>query len=223
MNSELAQLALIFMPGLIWANIDEKYGAGKPPDHVKFFVRVFLFGMSTYVALYGLYSLAALCLEDLEFGHYGWAKDITNPDLSAFIDEIFWSVPLSLFLSVLWLYAVRYKVLRKLLHYLNATERLGDEDLWSTILNEYQLSDPIYFRDCAKDLIYLGWVDSFSQNEDNREMVLRDVRVYKDVRLEDGSAQHLFDTPRLYVSCDKNSILINFPNLSESEGDHHDR
>ena len=222
MNSELAQLALIFMPGLIWANIDEKYGAGKPPDHVKFFVRVFLFGMSTYV-LYGLYSLAALCLEDLEFGHYGWAKDITNPDLSAFIDEIFWSVPLSLFLSVLWLYAVRYKVLRKLLHFLNTTERLGDEDLWSTILNEYQLSDPIYFRDCAKDLIYLGWVDSFSQNEDNREMVLRDVRVYKDVRLEDGSTQHLFNTPRLYVSCDKNSILINFPNLSESEGDHHDR
>lgn len=223
MNSELAQLALIFMPGLIWANIDEKYGAGKPPDHVKFFVRVFLFGMSTYVALYGLYSLAALCLEDLEFGHYGWAKDITNPDLSAFIDEIFWSVPLSLFFSVLWLYAVRYKVLRKLLHFLNTTERLGDEDLWSTILNEYQLSDPIYFRDCAKDLIYLGWVDSFSQNEDNREMVLRDVRVYKDVRLEDGSTQHLFNTPRLYVSCDKNSILINFPNLSESEGDHHDR
>ena len=223
MNSELAQLALIFMPGLIWANIDEKYGAGKPPDHVKFFVRVFLFGMSTYVALYGLYSLAALCLEDLEFGHYGWAKDITNPDLSAFIDEIFWSVPLSLFLSVLWLYAVRYKVLRKLLHFLNTTERLGDEDLWSTILNEYQLGDPIYFRDCAKDLIYLGWVDSFSQNEDNREMVLRDVREYKDVRLEDGSTQHLFNTPRLYVSCDKNSILINFPNLSESEGDHHDR
>lgn len=136
MNSELAQLALIFMPGLIWANIDEKYGAGKPPDHVKFFVRVFLFGMSTYVALYGLYSLAALCLEDLEFGHYGWAKDITNPDLSAFIDEIFWSVPLSLFLSVLWLYAVRDKVLRKLLHHLNATERLGDEDLWSTILDD---------------------------------------------------------------------------------------
>ena len=223
MNSELAQLALIFMPGLIWATTDEKYGAGKPPDHVKFFVRVFLFGMSTYVALYGLYSLAALCLEDLEFGHYGWAKDITNPDLSAFIDEIFWSVPLSLFFSVLWLYAVRYKVLRKLLHFLNTTERLGDEDLWSTILNEYQLSDPIYFRDCAKDLIYLGWVDSFSQNEDNREMVLRDVRVYKDVRLEDGSTQHLFNTPRLYVSCDKNSILINFPNLSESEGDHHDR
>ncbi|MGB2126951.1 hypothetical protein [Planktomarina sp.] len=136
MNSELAQLALIFMPGLIWANIDEKYGAGKPPDHVKFFVRVFLFGMSTYVALYGLYSLAALFFKELESGYYGWAEDITNPDLSAFIDEIFWSVPLSLFLSVLWLYAVRDKVLRKLLHHLNATERLGDEDLWSTILDD---------------------------------------------------------------------------------------
>lgn len=216
MNSELAQLALIFMPGLIWANIDEKYGAGKPPDHVKFFVRVFLFGMSTYVALYGLYSLAALFFKELEFGHYGWAEDITNPDLTAFIDEIFWSVPLSLFLSVLWLYAVRCKVLRKLLHYLNATERLGDEDLWSTILKEDKPGDPIYFRDCAKDLIYAGWVESYSQNEDNREMVLRNVSVYKDARLEGGSTQHLFDTPRLYVSCDKNSVLIDFLNLSES-------
>ena len=57
MDFELAQLALIFAPGLIWANIDEKYGAGKPPNTVKFFVRSFLFGLTTYAVLYLTYYL----------------------------------------------------------------------------------------------------------------------------------------------------------------------
>jgi|TARA_B100000497_G_C7558209_1_gene336911 hypothetical protein len=67
MDFELAQLALIFAPGLIWANIDEKYGAGKPPNTVKFFVRSFLFGLTTYAVLYLTYYLLGFETKDLRF------------------------------------------------------------------------------------------------------------------------------------------------------------
>jgi hypothetical protein len=67
MDFELAQLALFFAPGLIWANIDEKYGAGKPPNTVKFFVRSFLFGLTTYAVLYLTYYLLGFETKDLRF------------------------------------------------------------------------------------------------------------------------------------------------------------
>lgn len=218
MDFELAQLALIFAPGLIWANIDEKYGAGKPPNTVKFFVRSFLFVLMTYAVLYLTYYLLGFETKDLRF------EFNSSEDQSALTDlltnlfsrptDFFWSIPLSLCLSIFWLYIVRFKWLRKTLHFLRATKRYGDEDLWSTILDEDSIcGQAVHFRDFDKDLIFSGYVESFSQNEVNRELVLKDTVV------RTNGGQKLFDAPRLYVSCEKNSFLLEFPTDTEKEGE----
>jgi len=227
MNFELAQLALIFAPGLIWANIDEKYGEGKPPNTVKFFVRSFLFGLTTYVVLYLIYYLLSLDTNGLRFEFNSSEGQSALTDLYLKPADIFWSIPLSLCLSIVWLYIVSFKLLRKTLHSLGATRRISDGDLWSTILNEDSIGGKhIHFHDTAKGLIYTGLLDKFSENEIDRELVLLNVTVYSNDHYNteqegdsDTELQELFKARRLYVSCEKNSFLLEFPNNIEEEGE----
>ena len=214
MNFELAQLALIFAPGLIWANIDEKYGEGKPPNTVKFFVRSFLFGLTTYVVLYLIYYLLSLDTNGLRFEFNSSEGQSTLTDLYLKPADIFWSIPLSLCLSIVWLYIVSFKFLTKNLLFFGATRRINDEDLWSTVLDEDSIGgQPVHLRDFDKGLIFSGWVESFSQNESSRELVLTDT----EVRTECGEI--LFEASRLYVSCEKNSFLLEFPKITEEKGE----
>ena len=98
--------------------------------------------------------------------------------------------------------------------FLRPTKRYSDEDLWSTILDEDSICrQAVHFRDFDKDLIFSGYVESFSQNEVNRELVLKDTVV------RTNGGQKLFDAPRLYVSCEKNSFLLEFPTDTEKEGE----
>ena len=53
----LLQLAIVFLPGLIWAQIDARHVAKEKPGQVDFVVRVFLFGLATYVVVFVGYRL----------------------------------------------------------------------------------------------------------------------------------------------------------------------
>ena len=52
--------------------------------------------------------------------------------------------------------------MRKTLHFLRATKRYGDEDLWSTILDEDSIcGQAVHFRDFDKDLIFRDMLKAF--------------------------------------------------------------
>ena len=101
MDFALAQLALVFMPGIIWANMDAKYGAGLKPTPTILVVRAFLFGMATYTALYLIYSICGKT-----FGYSTLGTNTKEVYLFLLKDEIAWSIPLSFMLSIVWLWAV---------------------------------------------------------------------------------------------------------------------
>lgn len=201
MDFALAQLALIFMPGIIWANIDAKYGAGLKPQQTTLIIRAFLFGMATYSALFIIYSVCGY--------NFGYASLGSNPKtLNLFVlkDEIAWSIPLSFVLSIIWLWVVRYRLLMRFLHCVGASRRYGDEDVWSYTLN---LSKPhveyVHLRDLEQGFIFAGWIDTYSESEDVRELLLHDVIVY------DEEGDEISRSPYLYLSRPKDNIWIEFP------------
>ncbi|WP_167650059.1 DUF6338 family protein [Paracoccus salipaludis] len=209
MDFALVQLALIFMPGLIWANIDAKYGAGLKPSETALLIRAFLFGMTTYATLFIIYLW-----QGYSFAYPSLGSDREKLDLIQLRDEISWSIPLSFTLSILWLWAVRFRILMKLLHLIGATRRYGDEDVWSYTFNSDQAHvEYIHFRDVDNGYIFAGWVNTYSENEEYRELLLRDVIVYSD----DGT--RISCTPYLYISRPKSNIWIEFPYRSEGDKD----
>lgn len=201
MDFSLAHLALVFLPGIIWANIDAKYGAGLRPTNTQLFVRSFVFGMSAYSVVFVGY----LCF-DKDFG-LSAVEDARNINLSNFYDEIFISIPAALVLSVAWLYWVKNRCLGKFLNKIRATNRFGDEDVWSFTFNsEMPEVEFVNIRDVELGYIFTGYVDKYSENESFREIVLNDVIVYFS-----DTAEEMTRVPNLYISRPKENLWIEFP------------
>jgi hypothetical protein len=91
---------------------------------------------------------------------------------------------------------------------IGATKRYGDEDVWDYTFNAHASIasvEYIHFRDFEKELIYGGWVATFSETEKLRELVLQDVEVYN----FDGQA--LYSVPMLYLARAPENLHIEFP------------
>lgn len=201
MDFALAQLALVFLPGIIWANIDAKYGAGLKPQQTTLLIRSFLFGMTTYSVLFLIYAVCGKA-----FGYAELGSEVNRVDLIELRDEIVWSIPLSFALAVIWLWSVRFKIFMKFLHLVGATRRYGDEDVWSFTLNSNRAAVEYgHFRDLENGYIFAGWINTYSENEENRELLLRDVIVYD----EEGS--EISRSPFLYISRPRTNIWLEFP------------
>lgn len=209
MDIALAQLALVFMPGIIWANIDAKYGAGLKPEQTTLIIRAFMFGVATYSALFMIYTLCGK-----EFGYSDLGSDPTKVDLFKLKDEILFSIPLAFVLSFIWLHIVTNRLLVKFLNWSGATRRYGDEDVWSFTFNSDMAAvEYVHFRDLEAGYIFAGWVNTYSESEENRELLLRDAVVY----LADGT--EISKPPYLYISRPKSSIWIEFPYKAEGYND----
>jgi hypothetical protein len=205
MDFALAQLALVFMPGIIWANVDAKFGAGPKPQQTTLLIRAFMFGTASYAVLFLIYSL---CEKTFGYQELGNAPDKVN--FFELKDEIAWSVPLSFLLSVCWLWIVRFRLLKKFLHIIGATRRYGDEDVWSYTLNSNEARvEYVHFRDLENGFIFAGWVNAYSETEDFRELLLSDVIVY------DEAGKEISQPPVLYLSRPKQNIWIEFPYRAE--------
>lgn len=197
------------MPGIIWANIDAKFGTGLKPSQTTLLIRAFMFGMATYAILYMIY---------LYFGkQFAYQKLIgKSDDINIFEirQEIAWSIPLSFALSIIWLWIVRYRLLKKLLHSLGATRRYGDEDVWTYTLNSDDANvEYIHLRDLDNKFIFAGWVNAYSESEEFRELLLSDVIVY------DEEGAEISRSPVLYLSRPKANIWIEFPYRREGYKD----
>jgi hypothetical protein len=216
MDFAFAQLALVFLPGIIWANIDAKYGAGLRPDQATLLLRAFMFGMATYSVTFVLYLLF-----QKDFGYSVSAISTDGVNLLELKDEIAWSIPSSLFLSTIWLYIVRHRLLMRFLHCIGATRRYGDEDVWSYTLNSRDANvEYVHVRDIGNGFIFAGWVNGYSENEDFRELLLSDVIVYS------SKGEEISRPPVLYISRPKDNIWVEFPYRKEGyqivrEENHH--
>ena len=198
----LVQLAIVFLPGLIWAQIDARYAAKEKAGQVQFIIRAFLFGMFSYLVVFIGYGLFRQSFSVLDID----AARQTGILLGHFADEILISIPVTLVLAVLWVYAATYKLLHRLLLWMRATKKYGDEDVWDYTFNSPgEEVEYVHVRDFDRGTTYAGWVRAFSATGRQRELLLRDVIVYDKDR---GSS---VPVPLLYLARDGESIHIEFP------------
>ena len=100
----------------------------------------------------------------------------------------------------------------KFLHYIGATNRYGDEDVWSFTLNSDQPHvEYVNPRDIENGLIFSGFVNTYSENESFREILLIDAKAY-----DHSTGDELFASPHMYISRPKNNITMDFPYEKES-------
>lgn len=202
LNLVFIQLALIFLPGIIWAAIDARFVAKRELSQFHLTINAFLFG----VASYGIVFIAYAVLE-MPFGVVG---DIHFEEgvlgLREVIDEILAAIIVAFGGAILWLYGSTYKLFTRFLQSIRATRRYGDEDVWDYILNsDSPLTEYVNLRDFEKKIVYAGYVSVFSESGKLRELLLRDAEVY------DFDGNKLFNMPAIYIARKPDDIHVEFP------------
>lgn len=198
----ILQVALLFLPGLIWARLDARYASKSKPSDVEFFLRAFLFGLASYAVTFIVYMLFGWEFNVVNLGDVGTQPVVTHDILK----EVLAATGIGFILAVIWIYLASYKILWNILRLIGATKRYGDEDVWDFTFNSREaVVEYVHFRDFENKLVYAGWVSTFSETEKLRELVLRDVQVY------DFEGQLQYETPLLYLARQPENIHIEFP------------
>jgi hypothetical protein len=209
-NLLILQIAVIFLPGIVWARLDASYAMKGEQTEFEFLIRAFLFGLTTYAVVFIIFALFGwpFTMADLSDAA---TRQIVTSDV---VHEVLWALGIGLVLSLLWLYASTYKVIARILQKIGATKKYGDEDVWDFTFNSRKAAvEYIHFRDFSNSFVYSGWVDVFSETNKLRELVLRDVII------SDFDGNKLFEVPYLYLARPPENIHIEFPYLEPETQD----
>lgn len=202
LNLFIAQVAVIFLPGIIWARMDNRYCALEKRSDLDFFVATFIFGVVSYATTFAIFLLLNWHFFPIDFKE---AQDRTVLTRAIGI-EILDATIVGFLLAIAWVYASTWKVLTHLLQFLRATKKYGDEDVWDFTFNSRD--DSVRFvnvRDFEKKIAYTGWVNAFSESGKLRELTLFDVQLY------DFEGSFMYSVPRVYIARKPDDIHIEFP------------
>lgn len=151
-------MAILLLPGIIWARLDVRYAIKKRTSEFDFFIRAFVYGLASYAVTFALYALVRrpFALIDVT------AADNRNIIARQVGGEIIVATAVGFCLAILWIYAANWKLLTRLLHAIRATRRYGDDDVWDFTFNSTATASRfVNIRDSDKKIVYTGGVNAF--------------------------------------------------------------
>ncbi|MFW5895247.1 MAG: hypothetical protein ACOCT9_00735 [archaeon] len=199
------KLIMILIPGAICTLIIERLTIHKNWTPLKFIVNVILLGSLSYL-IYQLFIT-------IPFWITGDPRDqkildvwlqLTDKKEIPF-DEVILGSVISIILGFISSAFIQYKILNKIAQGLRISDKYGDENLYTYFLNS-PVTDEVYLRDKENGITYHGIVDSFSENDHNKEIVLTNVTVY-----HSKTSTELYDLEKIYISSLNDNITIEVP------------
>jgi len=129
-----------------------------------------------------------------------WGNISTDSNIP--FKEVAWASLIGILAGIVISGIIQHKLLFKLAQKLKISSKYGDDSLYLHFLNSKEI-DEIYVRDLKNKLTYHGIIESYSEQEKEKEIVLRNVTVY---RYDDSTK--LYDVPRLYLNFNQEEIKI---------------
>ena len=212
--SELTlKLIFVLIPGALASLLFEKLTIHKPWNSFKFVSHSILFGVLAYLFT-GLFIKFWNWLFHANWNELDIMKNIASKEIP-FV-EIGNATVTGIILGLISSAFDHYKVINRFATWLRISNKYGDINLYSHFLNSPNIA-PVYFRDLKSNLTYHGLVESFSENEEIREIVLRNVRVY----YNEGKSEEiteLYQLNAVYLSRSKDDVLIEVPIIIKENG-----
>jgi hypothetical protein len=208
--SELTiRLIILLLPGILAALIVDKLTIQHKWSYFRFTVYSILLGAASYLAyqmsLYLIAIFRFLFVKPFQPSKVAFWESLFNPNIPISPKEVIIACCFSILLGLLVSAFVHHRWLNKIAYKIKVSDKYGDENLFTHFLNDKE-TNWIWIRDIKNNLTYEGLRVSFSESENIREIVLRDVKVYK----YENSA-FLYEIPELYLSFPIGELLIEKP------------
>jgi hypothetical protein len=205
----MIRLIVLLIPGVIAALIIETLTVHKAWDKFRFMVYAILLGFASYALLQLVLGIiwftCRLLAFDFTYTKLGSWASLFNAKDPIDVIEVMLACGASVILGGGLSAIIQYKVTHRIARWLRISDKYGDENLFSFFLNAKEVTW-ICIRMPSKNLTYEGWRESFSETDKIREIVLRDVRVY---RYEDSAL--LYEVPAIYLCLPVDDIVIEMP------------
>lgn len=196
------KLIIILIPGAIATIIYEKLTIHKNWKSIKFFANIIFLGAISYIVTQ-LFFEYILKLNDTSLKNF-W-DNLAHKEIP--FSAIWKSSIMAVFVGFISSGIENYKLFNKIGKKIRLTNKYGDENLFSFFLNAKQVKE-VYVRDMENKTTYHGMVESFSETDEIKEIVLSDVAVYN---FDD--AQPLYSIDKIYLSKPKDNLIIELPNI----------
>ena len=211
------RILLLFVPGIICSFFVDGLTEHRPREPLFFIFRSLLLGFASYffywVALLVLSYFKALpFINDLGVpisNSVYFLKALVDPSATVSFHEILYVCFFSLVLGILLTVESTYKLGHKLFRLLRVTQKFGEINVWGYTLNQSRVKW-VTVRDLREDLVYDGYVQAFSDDGGDAELLLLDVNVYRN-----SEAGLLYHVDSLYVSRDRRAIILEFSDTSD--------
>lgn len=205
LNTTTVQLAVLALPGLVWAMLDAANRHSSQSAQFAFIVRVFVFGIFTYAILAAIYRILGRSFDILKLEGGGSV-------FSSMSDEILWSVPLAFALGSLWVAGRTHAWLHKALQKLRISDYAGYEDIWDfTLSSASPVGRWVHIRDFSERVVYTGFVTAYSDRPDLREVILTDSSVY------DFDGNEMYGLRGMYIARLPECVTLEFPHKEDED------
>lgn len=204
--SELTlKLILLLIPGSLACIIYERLTIHKQWTSFKFITNAILFGSISYLIAEAIFSI---CNSDTSFKSF-W-ENLPTKDIP--YNVISKASLISIFVGFAATGIDHYKLINRFGKLIKLTNKYGDENLYSYFLNAKEVEE-IYVRDIQNKLTYHGLVNSFSETDEIKELVLLDVVVY-----DYETSEKLYSLDKIYLSKSKENLIIELPYKTNDNG-----
>ena len=208
----LVYVSIIFLPGIIWALSDRSLGNEKNPPAIVLVLKILLFGAVTYGVI-------------ITFRYLGWL-----PDISKFVQEaaliltgrdekvppeyelLILSLPISVILTLIWLYLLEIKAFNKFLAKIRVVKRTK---LISFIEGALQCPPNcvllIRIWDYKNDRSYKGKLRAFEESLDFIRLLLNEVEIC------DINGNILTNTEKFMYTCETKNFQFDIVSIKEKQ------
>ncbi|HVZ26386.1 MAG TPA: hypothetical protein VG842_10040 [Sediminibacterium sp.] len=200
------KLIILLTPGAVASIIFEKLTIHKKWNSFQFIANSILFGGVSYLVAQLAFNI---CRHDSSFDNFWLNLPSKEIPFSAIIKAIITSV----FIGFICAGLDNYKFVNRIGKSLKLTTKYGDENLYSYFLNADNVNE-IYFRDIPNNITYHGMINSYSETNDFKEIVLRDVKVY-----DYATSNLMYELDKVYLSRPKDDIIIEVPFINNIKTD----
>ena len=208
--SEFAfRIILLFIPGLISFIIIEKLTCHKEYKLYDVIMYSLILGFFCY---YIYFAIIIICNNFFKMGlSLSFFHIISDNRAEINLNEIILVSVISIPLGFIFTFLINYKIIFRIAHILKISNKFGDVDVWSYIMN-LEIPEWVVIRDIENNIMIEGWIQAFSDSTEKDELFLRDVIVY-----ENSSGDELYKIPGLYLPRNRDKLMVEFPELQFTE------
>ncbi len=207
--SEFAfRVMLLFFPGIICGLIVDALTVHRKRAPFEVSLLAITYGLASYFVYWATIHFAGSWLNNRFHLHmppdFGFLKALQDDKARLSFVEIAWVCFTSVILGFVLSAASTYKVFHWFARFVKVTRKSGELDVWGYAFNSPSVEFATV-RDYRHDLVYDGWIQSFSDDAKASELLLRDVAVYRN---SDGTL--LYEVGAVYISFQPNEMAIEF-------------